>query len=458
MGKIKEIYVCSSCGTESPKWMGKCPACFNWNTFEKQTQLPISGNFNLSTKLNSMLNLNNTLPIQLSNVDLDIDTRYPTNISEIDRVLGGGLVKGSVVLLGGAPGIGKSTLLLQLSNNISPDLKILYVSGEESISQIKIRANRINMNSKNFYLASSIDMHLIADMISNIAPNVVVIDSIQTMNLATVSSSVGSVTQVRECTNFIMSIAKSQNISVILVGHVNKDGGIAGPKVLEHVVDVVLQFEGDRNLSYRVLRSIKNRYGSTNEIGVFDMKNDGLNEIKNPSQMLLDGRPLSVPGSCVTCIIEGSRAIFIEVQALVSKTAFGTPRRNTSGFDYNRMSIIIAVLEKRAGYFLGNLDIYINVVGGIKLVDPSCDLAIACAILSSLTDKPLFYDFIVLGEIGLSGEIRNVEKLEQRINEAIYLGFYNIALPKCSTEILNKFNNINFIIINNIRDITKLFS
>ena len=342
--------------------------------------------------------------MKLEDVDSNDEVRYHTGISELDRVLGGGIVRGSLVLLGGDPGIGKSTLLLQICEYLGKEQKILYVSGEESRAQVKLRANRLGVSTENLTLASMTDIENVVHAILQTEPDIVMVDSIQTMNFAAVSSSSGSVSQVRECTQILARVAKNEEISIFLVGHVNKDGAIAGPKVLEHIVDAVLYFEGERHLSYRILRAVKNRYGSTNEIGVFEMTTEGLHQVENPSMMLLSGRPSNVSGTCVACVIEGSRPILAEVQALVSKTSFGTPRRMSTGFDYNRTALLIAVLEKRAGYFFGNLDTYINVVGGLRLDEPAADLPISLALISSLLDKPIDDDVIAFGEIGLAGE------------------------------------------------------
>lgn len=357
------------------------------------------------------------------------EIRYDTGISEFNRVLGGGLVKGSLVLIGGDPGIGKSTILLQACRNLSESKKVLYVSGEESASQIKLRAGRLGINSKNLYVLCETDAEYIAETIRQDKPEVVIIDSIQTMSITDIQSTTGSITQVRECTNLFMRTAKSLSIPIFIVGHVNKDGNIAGPKVLEHIVDTVLYFEGDRNMSYRILRAVKNRFGSTNEIGVFTMNDSGLQEVPNPSEMLLEGRPKNTSGTCVMCVMEGSRPILAEVQALVTPTGFGTPRRMTNGYDFNRMSMLIAVLEKRAGYYFANTDCYLNIVGGLKIDEPASDLSVVLALVSSLKDMILKDDVIAFGEIGLAGEIRGVSNAQQRVNEAIRLGFRKIIVP-----------------------------
>ncbi len=429
MAKVKEVYVCSQCGYESPKWNGRCPSCGEWNTFEQQIQAPASP---AAKKVTASPVPGAAAPMRIGDINMDQEIRYRTGVSELDRVLGGGIVKGSLVLLGGDPGIGKSTLLLQICEYLGKDLKILYVSGEESLRQIKLRAGRLGVTSDQLYIVSQTDVDTIIHMIMQQKPDLVMIDSIQTMNVAAVNSSPGSITQVREATNAFLHTAKSEDIPIFIVGHVNKDGAIAGPKVLEHVVDAVLYFEGDRNLPYRILRAAKNRYGSTNEIGVFDMQQNGLTEVENPSMMLLEGRPTGVSGTCVACVMEGSRPLFAEVQALVTKTGFGTPRRMCTGFDYNRMALLLAVLEKRAGYYFGSLDAYINIVGGLRLDEPAADLSVALALVSSLRDKPLDDGMVALGEIGLGGELRAVSHIGARVKEAERLGFTKCLVPKQS--------------------------
>lgn len=449
--KIKEVYLCNVCSVEFLKWSGKCANCGSWNSLE----MVMHNNF----KKDSFTNISNMSScdiVKMEDINIQDEKRYDTGIGEVNRVLGGGLVKGSLLLFSGAPGIGKSTLLLQLCKYLDQSLKILYVSGEESINQIKLRSDRLKVENQNLYVISENNMESIESIISKNSPDVVIIDSIQTVSLASVQASCGSVSQVRESTNLLMSIGKSKNIPIILVGHINKDGGIAGPKVLEHIVDAVLYFEGDRNLSNRILRCIKNRYGSTNEIGVFEMSNNGLSEISNPSEMLIEGRPNNVSGSCITCILEGSRPILVEVQALVTKTAFGNPRRTAAGFDYNRMALIIAIIEKRMGLLLGDLDVYLNIVGGFKVDDPSCDLAIACCIISSLLDKAVPSDYVLFGEIGLAGEIRSISGIEARIKEAFYLGFSKCIVPSSLKKTISN-NKENIFFIDNINKLTKLF-
>lgn len=436
----KTIYVCSQCGYESPKWYGRCPECGEWNTFSEEVrQSPAkapSAAVSLGTAAPAGYNPNDIMKLQ--DVDSNGEVRYHTGISELDRVLGGGIVRGSLILLGGDPGIGKSTLLLQICEYLGKDQKILYVSGEESRAQVKLRANRLGVATENLMLASMTDIENVVHAFVQTKPDIVMVDSIQTMNFAAISSSSGSVTQVRECTQILARVAKSEEISIFLVGHVNKDGAIAGPKVLEHIVDAVLYFEGERHLSYRILRAVKNRYGSTNEIGVFEMTTEGLRQEENPSMMLLSGRPNNVSGTCVACVMEGSRPIMAEVQALVSKTSFGTPRRMSTGFDYNRTALLIAVLEKRAGYFFGNLDTYINIVGGLRLDEPAADLPVSLALISSLLDKPIDDHVIAFGEIGLAGEIRAISNVEARVHEAQRMGFQKCLLPQASMKHLRQ--------------------
>ena len=433
MAKPKTIYRCTECGYESAKWNGKCPSCGAWNTLEEDVPLPAQAVGNSRRK---PVDLSDKIQ-ELDEVDTTADVRYHTGVGELDRVLGGGLVRGSIVLLGGEPGIGKSTLLLQICQYFGESHSVLYVSGEESAKQIKLRAQRLGVTTRSLYLLTVTDAQSICDTISASRPDIVIIDSIQTMRMEEISSSPGSLTQVRECTNLFMHTAKQLDIPIWIVGHVNKDGAIAGPKVMEHIVDTVLYFEGDKMLPYRILRAAKNRYGSTNELGMFDMTGQGLEEIENPSQMLLEGRPLGVSGNCVACTMEGSRPILSEIQALATKTNFPAPRRACSGYDYNRMNLLIAVLEKRAGYFFGNLDVYVNIVGGIALRDTACDLSVCLSMVSSLLDCPVSDKLIAIGEVGLGGEVRSVPNLEQRLREAERIGFERAVIPEHSLPHLN---------------------
>ena len=452
MAKIKTSYICSECGFESPKWYGKCPSCGEWNTLNEELNSQQTKN----SFSNSFSTVNQVLA--LDDICGENDERIPTKIEEFDRVLGGGIVKGSLVLLSGDPGIGKSTILLQICQNLgSKGQKILYVSGEESANQIKLRAVRIGVTTNNLFILSQTDLATIVECIKAEKPDIVIIDSIQTMVYEQVNSSAGSITQVRECTNVFMHTAKGLGIPIFIVGHVNKDGAIAGPKVLEHIVDTVLYFEGERNYSYRILRGVKNRFGSTNEIGVFEMTADGLKEVLNPSLMMISGRPKNTSGTCVACVMEGTRPILAEVQGLVCATGFGTPRRMSTGFDYNRMSMLLAVLEKRAGYFFNNMDAYVNVVGGLKLDEPAAGLTVALALVSSLKDKAVDDKTIAFGEVGLAGEIRAVNNCEQRIAEAKRLGFERCIIPFHNYKSITNSLKSTFDIIP-VRNIREAFS
>lgn len=431
--KAKTLYVCSSCGHESAKWFGCCPGCGEWNTMDEVFKAPEKSK---TAAKNSAGGFSANVQM-INDITCDGEVRHKTGLEELDRVLGGGIVKGSLVLLSGDPGIGKSTLLLQICQYLGQTLKILYVSGEESAHQIKLRADRLGVSTENLFVLCETDVQIVSEHMRAAKPDLVIIDSIQTMNLPELNSSLGSVAQVRECTNSLMQTSKSLNIPTIVVGHVNKDGNIAGPKVLEHIVDAVLYFEGERHLCYRILRAVKNRYGSTNEIGVFEMKDDGLSEVENPSEMMISGRPKNTSGSCVACLMEGSRPILAEVQALVSTSGYGNPRRMANGFDYNRLAMLAAVLEKRAGYFMSNCDIYINVVGGLRLDEPASDLSVALALISSLKDAPIRDDVIAFGEVGLGGEIRSVSSCEQRIKESARLGFKRCIVPYHNYKNLN---------------------
>ncbi len=453
MARSKTVYECNQCGYQSGKWYGKCPDCGSWNTFEEVEQFTAVK----ASASKKSADLTDKI-LELAEIDVDDDVRYKTGIGEFDRVLGGGLVKGSIVLLGGAPGIGKSTLLLQICQYLGEEYSILYVSGEESARQIKVRAQRLGVDTDGLYILTVTDAEAICSTISSSRPDIVIIDSIQTMNLTQITSSPGSLTQVRECTNLFMHTAKSLEIPIIIVGHVNKDGAIAGPKVMEHIVDAVLYFEGERNLTCRILRTVKNRYGSTNEIGVFEMVDKGLEEVENPSQMLLSGRPENVSGTCVTCTMEGLRPILAEIQVLATKSGFSAPRRMSKGFDFNRMAIIIAVLEKRAGMFFGSLDVYLNVVGGFSINETAGDLAVALCLYSSLFDKPVNENTIAFGEIGLGGEVRAVSNIVQRVKEAERMGFEQCVIPKQSLQTLNpKEYNIKLIGVSDISEAFKIF-
>ena len=450
MAKSKSVYVCSECGFESAKWYGKCPECGEWNTMAEELATVSSGKGNgIKKSVSSVQRV-----MRLNEITGDVEKRVSTGIKEFDRVLGGGIVIGSLVLISGDPGIGKSTILLQICEHLGKDKFVLYVSGEESANQIKLRANRLGVFTENLAILAQTDVGTIVETIRTEKPDIVIIDSIQTMIYDECSSSAGSVTQVRECTNIFMHTAKSFGIPIFVVGHVNKDGAIAGPKVLEHIVDTVLYFEGERNYSYRILRGVKNRFGSTNEIGVFEMQQNGLQEVENPSLLMLSGRPKNTSGTCVACVMEGSRPILAEVQGLVTATGFGTPRRMSTGFDYNRMAMILAVLEKRAGYYFNNMDTYINVVGGLRLDEPSADLTVAMALVSSLKDMVVNEKVIAFGEIGLAGEIRAVSNCEQRVSEAYRLGFEKCIIPFHNYKSLSKKLkvNVDIVPVRTIRD------
>ncbi len=450
MAKTKTVFICAQCGYESAKWYGKCPSCGEWDSMNEEQIIAESSKKGAKTRLSATAGK----ALSLSNIDSSTELRYNTGMGELNRVLGGGLVKGSLVLLCGDPGIGKSTILLQICQLLSENLSVLYVSGEESAYQIKMRAKRLGVTSESLAIMCETDAEMICEYIRTEKPDIVMIDSVQTMSISEVSSTAGSVTQVRECTNLFMRTAKNNDISIILVGHVNKDGNIAGPKVLEHIVDTVLYFEGERNLTYRILRAAKNRFGSTNEIGVFEMTDKGLAEIENPSLAMISGRPLNISGTCVTCLIEGSRPILAEVQGLATTSGYGNPRRMAAGFDYNRMAMLIAILEKRAGYFLGNMDCYVNIVGGLRADEPASDLAVALSLISSLKDTAIDSSTIVFGEVGLAGEIRTVNNCEQRIRECERLGFKKCIVPRQNLKNLskNEFKNIEIFGVRNIRE------
>ncbi len=430
--RSKTVFVCSECGYETPKWAGKCPGCGEWNTMVEDVRLPQKSAVSAAPRPAHTFSAT-----PLSQINAADEHRFVTGISELDRVLGGGIVKGSVILLSGDPGIGKSTILLQVCNALQRDIKILYVSGEESAIQIKLRAKRIGVESDSVSVMTETDVQTVCEYINSARPDLVMIDSIQTMQHPDISSSPGSIVQVRESANLLLRTGKSLDIPIFIVGHVNKGGDIAGPKVMEHIVDTVLYFEGERNQSYRILRAIKNRFGSTNEIGVFEMTETGLAEVENPSAMMLSGRMSDVSGGCITCIIEGTRPILAEVQGLVAATGFGNARRTAAGFDYNRLNLLLAVLEKRLGLMFSNLDTYINIVGGIRLDEPAADLAVAMALVSGLRDIPIDENTVAFGEIGLSGELRSVPRAQARVNEAARMGFTRCILPSACLKQIN---------------------
>jgi DNA repair protein RadA/Sms len=444
----KIVYFCKECGYESSKWMGQCPGCKAWNTFVEETvsSKKVSGGGKLVQDARKE-------PVILKDISLAEEERRTSKIGELDRVLGGGIVPGSLVLVGGDPGIGKSTLLLQVCRNLSDDgAAVLYISGEESLRQIKMRANRIGKFNENLQLLCETNLQTIREIMERKKPDVAVIDSIQTMYDEEIGAAPGSVSQVRESTNVLMQIAKGLGISVFIVGHVTKEGNVAGPRVLEHMVDTVLYFEGDRHASYRILRAVKNRFGSTNEIGVFEMRDVGLEEVKNPSEFLLNGRPENASGSVVACSMEGTRPILVEIQALVCQSNFGIPRRTTVGTDFNRVNLLMAVLERKAGIQLSSSDAYVNIAGGMKMTEPAIDLGICLAIVSSYKDIVIPDNLMAFGEVGLSGEVRAVSMAGQRVQEAKKLGFETVILPEVCRAGLEKTDGIHLVYVSHIRD------
>ena len=448
--KIKSVFFCQECGYESAKWMGQCPACRAWNSFAEETVSPQK-----SVKQVKGAGAGpKSRPAVLNEISMEEEHRLPTHIEELDRVLGGGIVSGSLTLVGGDPGIGKSTLLLQMCQKLSADQrKVLYISGEESLRQIKMRALRIGQFSDSLHLYCETNLSEIESVITNERPQVVIIDSIQTMFNENVSAAPGSVSQVRESTGVLLRLAKGYGISIFIVGHVTKEGTVAGPRVLEHMVDTVLYFEGDRHASYRILRGVKNRFGSTNEIGVFEMRQEGLVEVKNPSEYMLSGRPLGASGSVVSCSMEGTRPILTEIQALVCHSNFGIPRRQTTGTDFNRVNLLMAVLEKRLGMQIGNCDAYVNIAGGIKITEPAIDLGIVMAIMSSFKNSPVPEGVLAFGEVGLSGEVRAVSMAQLRVQEAKKLGFTTCILPKVCLDNMPRIDGIRLIGVRNLADV-----
>lgn len=444
----KSVFFCQNCGHEESKWLGQCPACKEWNTFVEE-KITVSASGKSGAARSGKETDINIVP--LMNVSTDEDERIQTQIQELDRVLGGGIVEGSLVLVGGDPGIGKSTLLLQVCQKLSSiNKKVLYISGEESLKQIKLRANRMGEFSGNLFLLCETNLEMIRTAIEKQKPDMVVIDSIQTMYSEEVTSAPGSVSQVRESTNVFMQLAKGMNIAVFIVGHVTKEGTVAGPRVLEHMVDTVLYFEGDRHASYRILRSVKNRFGSTNEIGVFEMRKEGLIEVENPSEFMLSGKPENASGSVVACAMEGTRPMLMEIQALVCRSNFGMPRRTAAGIDYNRVNLLMAVLEKRVGLPLSNYDAYVNIAGGIRMNEPAIDLGVIMAVASSYKNKPVAEDMIVFGEVGLSGEVRAVTMPEQRVAEARKLGFKTCVLPEVCVKNIGHAEGIELVGVKSI--------
>ena len=420
--KTKTVFYCTECGNETPKWAGRCPACGAWNSIVEQTDKPVkSGRKPASARA--------VKPVPIMDIGTADEIRFSTGMGELDRVLGGGAVKGSLVLVGGAPGIGKSTLMLQICKKLGEFSKVLYVSGEESAHQLKLRAQRLDVESENLYVLSETCLGNILECVQSEQPDVLIVDSIQTLYNEDLDSPAGGVGQVKDCTMALMQLAKGQGVTVFVIGHVNKEGSIAGPKVLEHMVDCVLYFEGDQHMTYRILRAAKNRFGATNEIGVFEMMDRGLREVENPSEMLLSGRPKDAPGTCVTCAMEGARPVLAEVQALIAPASASNPRRMSNGFDYNRAAMLLAVLEKRGGLKVSACDAYLNIVGGLSLDEPAADLAAVIALASSYLDRPVPSDLVAIGEVGLTGELRSVNQLGQRVSEIQRLGFRRCVVP-----------------------------
>ena len=445
--KQKTVFYCTECGNETARWSGQCPACGAWNTLTEAPTRPKNEN-----KAAAAAHRARQTPEKLSDLDAEEEIRFTTGVGELDRVLGGGAVRGSVVLVGGAPGVGKSTLLLQLCGLIGQSERVLYVTGEESRRQLKLRAQRLGVSSGDIYVLAETQVNEILAVTEDIKPTVVIIDSIQTMFDAEVSATPGSVSQVRESTMAIMRRAKSDGFTAFVVGHINKEGNIAGPKVLEHMVDSVLYFEGEQNMSYRILRAAKNRFGSTNEIGVFEMADNGLREVPNPSETLLSGRPINTPGTCVTCVMEGSRPILAEIQALVAQSGYGSARRNSNGIDYNRAMLLLAVLEKRGGMSVSGCDAYINVVGGLQLDEPAADLATLLAVASSYRDIPIDSEIAAVGEVGLSGEVRSVQQLNLRLSEIARLGFKRCIIPSHVKGDVLQPGGLELIRVKNVRE------
>lgn len=443
MAKVKKRFICQECGYESARWMGKCPECEEWNTLVEELYKP-----HKSQRESTFASLNSA--VTLKEVSIEEEDRFSTGMGELNRVLGGGVVPGSLILIGGDPGIGKSTILLQISSQLaSKDLRVLYVSGEESLKQIKLRAQRLNSQGDNLYILAETNLPIIEKVIEDIKPDILMIDSIQTMYQPEVTSAPGSVSQVREVTAKLMQIAKEKDIATFIVGHVTKQGAIAGPRVLEHMVDTVLYFEGERHHSYRILRAVKNRFGSTNEIGIFEMRQKGLEEVINPSEMLLSGRPIGSPGTIVIPCLEGTRPVLIELQALVSTTNFGMPRRMATGIDYNRVVLIMAIMEKRLGMQMQNQDAYVNIIGGLKIDEPAADLGVVIAVASSFKNVEINPHLIALGEVGLTGEVRSVQFIEKRIIEAKKMGFKKCLIPKSNLKGL-KMEGIEIIGVSNL--------
>ncbi|MDD6159977.1 MAG: DNA repair protein RadA [Oscillospiraceae bacterium] len=446
MAKAKTLFYCTQCGNETPKWQGRCPACGEWNTIVEQPAADTK-----KKPAAAIGSANVRAPKPISEVEATDELRFHTGMNELDRVLGGGAVQGSLVLVGGAPGIGKSTLMLQICDNLCKFCKVLYISGEESERQIKLRAQRLGIRDEGLYLYSETDLEDIIAAAENLKPDILIVDSIQTIYNGDASSSPGSVAQVKECTMALMHLAKGAGITVFVVGHINKEGSLAGPKVLEHMVDCVLHFEGEEHSSYRILRAAKNRFGATNEIGVFEMGDQGLTEVPNPSEALLSERPKETPGSCVSCIMEGVRPVLAEVQALLTPSGYGNPRRSCNGLDYNRASMMLAVLEKRGGLTTSGCDCYVNVIGGLSVSEPAADLALIISMASSFRDKAVPYDLAAIGEVGLTGELRSVHAINQRLSEVRRLGFTKCLIPAKTSGKLIIPDGLDVIKVQNIR-------
>lgn len=450
--KAKTLFYCSACGNETPKWQGKCSACGAWNTIVEQPAETKRRTGSTSVGTARTMRSPASRPRPIDEVETTEELRFDTGMSELDRVLGGGAVKGSLVLVGGAPGIGKSTLMLQICDNLCRFATVLYVSGEESERQIKLRAERLHVRGQGLYVLSETNLEDVLESANQLKPDILIVDSIQTLYNGDIATAPGSIGQVKDCTMALMQLAKGQGITIFVIGHVNKEGSIAGPKVLEHMVDCVLYFEGEQNLSYRILRAAKNRFGATNEIGVFEMGDGGLAEVPNPSEMLLAGRPQNTPGTCVTCVMEGVRPVLAEVQALLAPTSFNVPRRTSNGFDYNRAMLLLAVLEKRGGLLVSSCDAYINVIGGLFLDEPAADLAMVVALASSFRDKPVPGDLTAVGEVGLTGELRSVSAMGQRLSEVRRLGFTKCMIPAGGSGKLQEPEGLQLIRVRNIRE------
>lgn len=450
MAKEKIIFYCTECGNETPKWQGKCPACGAWNTIVERP----AESKRKSSPSRGVLEKRGPAPLprSLRDVEASAELRFQTGMTELDRVLGGGAVQGSLVLVGGAPGIGKSTLMLQICDNLCNFSKVLYVSGEESERQIKLRAERLKVQGDTLYLLAENNLERILDSVAQLKPDILIVDSIQTMFHGDLTASPGSIGQVKECTMALMQLAKGEGITVFVIGHINKEGSIAGPKVLEHMVDCVLYFEGEQHNSYRILRAVKNRFGATNEIGVFEMEDGGLSQVPNPSEALLSGRPQDAPGTCVTCVMEGVRPVLAEVQALLAPSAYGNPRRSSNGFDYNRAMMLLAVLEKRGGLLVSTCDAYVNVIGGLTLDEPAADLAMIIAFASSFRDRVVPTDLAAIGEVGLTGELRSVNGLNQRLSEVRRLGFSKCLIPARNNMRLSEPDGLQLIPVRNVRE------